>query len=599
MAGGYAGKILFADLSAGKLQPEPLDEDLCREYIGGYGIGARIIYDRQKGGVDPLGPENIFGIMTGPLTGTDIPLASRFTAMGKSPLTQTWGDSNCGGEFGPFLKFAGFDGLFFSGISEKPVYLYINNGSYELRDAADIWGKDTHETEDILKNQHGNEIRIVSIGPAGEKCSLMACIITDKGRAAGRSGLGALMGSKKLKAVVVSGSTKIPLADPDQVKHLRKEYLPMIKGEFADSLRKFGFAGGTAANAQSGASPVKNWSGVAFKDFPNAHQISDTSVAALCEKKYGCYRCPVRCGGIMKPGAEYDYEAGVHRPEYETLAAFGTMNLNDNLESIIKANDICNRYGLDTMSTGSTIAFAIECYENGIVSNEDTEGIALTWGNHKAIVAMTQKIAEREGFGDILADGSKVAAEKIGPEAEQYTVHSGGQELPMWDPRFIPAYGCAYETDPTPGRHTQGGHTGTGEYDAGTKGRKHLTHVTGMCIVGNIFYPADWVQNALNAVTGWQLSPEEIKQIYERISIIRQAFNLREGLSPANFKLKGRPIGDPPLSEGPNANVSLDLEELAEQYFKEMDWDQKTGKPSKQKLMELGLADIAEDIWPE
>ncbi len=591
------GKLLFADLSAGNLRQEPLDDDLCRGFIGGYGIGARIIYNRQKGGVDPLAPDNIFGIMTGPLTGTDIPLAARFTVMGKSPLTKTWGDSNCGGEFGPYLKFAGFDGLFFSGTSEKPVYLHIDNGNYDLRDATHLWGKDTHETEDILKGQHGSQIRILSIGPAGERCSLMACIITDKGRAAGRSGLGALMGSKKLKAVVITGSTEIPVADSEQIKILRKEYISTIKGEFADSLRKFGFAGGTANNAQIGASPVKNWSGVASKDFPNAHQISDTSVAALCEKKYGCYRCPVRCGGIMEAGKEYEYEAGVHRPEYETLAAFGTMTLNDNLESIIKVNDICNRYGLDTMSTGSTIAFAIECYENGLITKDDTEGIELTWGNHGAIVAMTEKIAKREGFGVILADGSKVAAEKIGREAKQFTIHSGGQELPMWDPRFIPAYGCAYQIDPTPGRHTQGGHGGTGEFDARVKGRKHLTHATGMCIVGNIFYPEDWVQNSLNAVTGWQLSAEEIQKIYERISVIRQAFNLREGLSPMDSKLKGRPVGDPPMVEGPHANVSLDLDELSKQYFKDMDWDQETGKPSMQKLLELGLDDIAEALW--
>jgi len=598
MLSGYLGKILFVDLSNGAVKGEMLDEKLCRDFIGGYGIAARIIYSKQRGRVDPLGPDNTLAFLTGPLTGTRIPFGARFTVASKSPLTGTWGDSNCGGDFGPHLKFAGYDGVFFSGVSEKPVYLLVNDGKVELRDATHLWGKDTNETEDLIKSELGNKFRVASIGPAGEKKSLLACIIVDKGRAAGRSGLGAVMGSKKLKALVVTGAAEISVADPKAVESLRKEYLPMIKGPVADSLRKFGFSGNMSAIAHSGGSPIKNWSGVGIRDFPNAHLISDESVAVHCEKRYGCYRCPINCGGIMKPGKEYSYAAGVHRPEYETLAAFGSMCLNDQLESIIKANDLCNRYGMDTMSTGSTIAFAMECYENGLITKEDTEGIQLTWGNHGAIVAMTEKMVTREGFGALLADGSKMAAEKIGKGAEKYAFHCHGQELPMWDPRFIPAYGCAYQWDPTPGRHTQSGHSGKdGQFDAKLKGLKHLMHVAGVCIVGNYFFPQDWVIKSLVAVTGWQLSPEEVKGIYERISCIRQAFNLREGLTPKEFKLRGRPIGDPPLTEGPNANVTLELDALARSYLEDMDWDPATGKPSSKKLMELGLEDVARDIW--
>lgn len=593
-------KILLVDLSKGEVQYEALDEKLCREFIGGYGIGARIIYTRQRGGVDPLGPENILGFMTGPLTGTDIPLATRFTVVGKSPLTKSWGDANCGGDFGPYLKFAGYDGIFFSGASDKPVYLFVKDGEAELRDATHLWGKDTNETENMLKNELGEKVKLASIGPAGEQYSLIASIIHNKGRAAGRSGLGAVMGSKKLKAVAVTGKAKIPVANPDAVKRLKKEYVAMIKGPLVDSMRNFGTSGNTAALAYSGASPVKNW-GAGTRDLPNVSRISDVSVDALCKDKYGCYRCPIRCGGIMKAGTEFEYEAGVHRPEYETLAAFGTLCLNDNLESIIKANDICNRYGLDTMSTGSTIAFAIECYENGIITKEDTEGIELTWGNYKAIVAMTEKMAKREGFGAVLADGSKVAAERIGKGTDKYAIQCGGQELPMWDPRSFPSYGCAYQTDATPGRHTQAaptGKDGKGKIEARLKGLKHLTHATGMCFFAGMFFPQDFAIVSLSAVTGWQLSPEELTMIYERISAIRQAFTLREGLSPNEFKLCGRPIGVPPLDDGPAANVTLDLDELCSDYYKDMDWDQKTSKPSRKKLLELGLKDVELDLWP-
>jgi aldehyde:ferredoxin oxidoreductase len=598
MAGGYMGKVLFVDLSKGEIRDESLDERLCREFIGGYGIGARIIYSKQRGGVDPLGPDNTLAFLTGPLTGTKILFGARFTVASKSPLTQTWGDSNCGGDFGPHLKFAGYDGVFFFGVSEKPVYLLVNDGNVELRDAAHLWGKDTNETEDILKSEVSDKIRIASIGPAGEKMSLLACIIHDKGRAAGRSGMGAVMGSKNLKAFAVIGARKVPASDPDGITKLTREYLPMIKGPVADSLKKFGFSGNTQANAHSGASPIKNWSGVGIRDFPNVHLISDESVAIHCERRYSCYRCPVSCGGIMKAGKEYGYMTGVHRPEYETLAAFGPMCLNDNLESIIKVNDICNRYGLDTMSTGSTIAFAMECYENDVIAKKDTGDIELAWGNHRAIVAMVEKMAKREGFGAILADGSRMAAKKIGHGAEKYAFHCHGQELPMWDPRFIPAYGCAYQWDPTPGRHTQSGHSGRdGQFDAKLKGLKHLTHVAGVCIVGNFFFPQDWLIKSLAAVTGWELSPEEVKGIYERISAIRQAFNLREGLIPEDFKLRGRPVGDPPLTEGPNANVMLDLDALARKYLEDMDWDPITGRPSLKKLLELDLDDVARDIW--
>ncbi len=622
MAGGYMGKILFVDLSKGELKDEVLDEKLCRDFIGGYGIGARIIYSRQKAGVDPLGPENILGFMTGPLTGTDTPFGSRYgVVVGKSPLTGGWGDANSGGDFGPYLKFAGYDGIFFTGASEKPVYLFIKDGKAELRDAAHLWGKDSFETEDMLKAELGEKVRVASIGPAGEKLSLISSIMNNKGRAAGRSGVGAVMGSKKLKAVAVVGTAKVPVANSEEVSNLRKKYMAELKGPLVDLMRKFGTAGFTAPSALSGDSPVKNWGGVGTRDFPNASLISDVNVINRLDKRYACYRCPIGCGGYMKAGiGEYKYKAGTKKPEYETLGMFGTLCLNDNLESITMAGDICNRYGLDTVSTGATIAFAIECYENGIITKKDTEGIELTWGNHKAIVAMTEKLAKREGFGAVLADGIKVAAERIGKGAERYAIHVHGQELPAHDPKLAPGYATAYQSEPTPGRHTQGGlvlidlgltlpglelppldkytYTGKGKYEVILKNANHLLNATGMCQFSRIFLPWDAMDKFLSLVTGWQLSSEEITMICERISAIRQAFNLREGLSPKDFKLRGRPIGEPPLKEGPVANITVDVDTLVSEYYKALDWDPETGKPSQKRLLKLGLEDVAKDLWP-
>ena len=457
MSGGYIGKLLFVDLSEGKLKDEALDEKFCRDFIGGYGIGARILFSRQRAGADPLGADNILGMVTGPLTGTPALSGSRYTVVGKSPLTGGWGDSNSGGEFGPQLKFAGYDGIFFTGMSTKPVYLYINSGQAELRDATHLWGKDTAETEDVLRAEVADDLHVASIGPSGEKLCLIAAIINNKGRAAGRSGLGAVMGSKKIKAVVVRGNMGIPLADETGAKQLRKELLGKLKGPLVDYFRSVGTPGDTEGAARSGDSPIKNWGGIGALDFPDVAPIAGDQVIERVSKKYGCFRCPLACGGLMKAGTgEYKYEAGVHKTEYETLSAFGMLCLNNNLESIIKVNDICNRYGLDTISTGCTIAFAIECYEQGIITEKDTEGIELRWGNHKAIVTMTEKLAKRNGFGDVLADGVKVAVDKIGKGAEQYAIHVGGQEVPMHDPKFRAFYALSYRLDATPARHTQG-----------------------------------------------------------------------------------------------------------------------------------------------
>ena len=635
MARGYMGKILFVNLSTREIKMETPDEKLYRDFVGGYGVGARIIFSRQRAGVDPLGLENTLGFMTGPLTGTDFPFGTRYTVVvGKSPLTGGWGDANSGGDFGPYLKFSGYDGVFFTGVSEKPVHLFIKEGKAELRDAIHLWGKDTVETEDILKKDLGKEVRVACIGPAGERLSLISSVINNKGRAAARSGVGAVMGSKKLKAIAVIGTSQVPVADKEKVKNLRKKLLGEFR-ETANLFKRFGTAGIAAQFIATGECPIKNWSGVGSRDLPDAGLISDESVINLQERKYGCYRCPISCGGHMKAGTgEYKYEAGAHKPEYETLGAFGGMCLNSNLESIIMANDLCNRYGIDTISAGATIAFAMECYEKGIITQKDTGGIELTWGNHKAVVAMTEKIAKREGLGDVLADGVKVAAERINKGAEKYAIHIHGQEPAMHDPRSTPSFATVYQSDATPGRHMQGScahfemgtfedfefphfgikiphverpafkhtYTGKGKWEALFRNHSHLGNTSGACLIADLgpgmVTPVDTIPIFLSVITGWQFSPEEILRIGERISAIRQAINVREGLMPKDFKMPGRTVGDPPLKEGPTANITVDVNTMVVEYYKAMDWDLETGKPSKKKLLELGLEDVAQELWP-
>ncbi len=615
MARGYMGKMLMVDLSTSKLKDEVLDENLCRQFIGGYGIGARVIFSRQKAGVDPLGSDNILGMVTGPFTGTPALSGTRFTVVGKSPLTGGWGDANSGGYFGAYLKFAGYDAVFFTGISEKPVYLFINNGKAELRDAANLWGKDTYETEDTLKSELGKDVEVSCIGQSGENLSLISAIISHRGCAAARSGLGAVMGSKKLKAVAVRGKMKVPVADEQRAKELRKKYLGELGGH-VDWMKEFGTPFLTTILAENGDSPAKNWGGAAAVDFPDVKLIGAESVKARQSKASVCFMCPIGCDAYMKGGTgEYKYEEGSHRPEYETIVMFGTNCLNSNLESIIKVNDICNRYGLDTISAGATISYAIECFENGLLSKADTDGIEMTWGNHRAIVAMTEKLAKREGFGAVLANGIKAAAGKINKGGDKYAIHVHGQEVPAHDPKLGFHFATTYIMDPTPARHTQGSEemhpkgllpkfdrqsfAGRGEVHRIGSNFNHSIVCAGMCLFVYWAYPnVDAMAEFMSAVTGWDITTDELVRTGERIADIRHAFNIREGLNPLQFKVPDRLLGIPPLKEGPLAGVTVDKDTLIKEYLAAMDWDPVTTKPSKKKLLELGLKDVSKELWP-
>ncbi len=648
MSGGFVGKYCIVNLSTKKTEVVEPGEDVYKKYLSGYGIGAAVITERQKPGIDPLSAGSHLGFCSGLLTGTGAFFSGRYMVVGKSPLTGGWGDSNAGGYFSQELKRAGYDAVFFTGASKSPVWVYISDGTVSIKNAEKLWGKDALETEEALKKElDDTKVQIACIGQSGEKLSLISGIVTDGGRINARSGLGAVMGSKKLKAVVVRGKGNVPVAKPDVIKDMNRKFLKSFKKSMPQDrltlkimdyvaqliartgisiptqpslvkeiFRQYGTSGLTAYSAIVGDSPVKNWGGVGIADFPisRAAKLSDDSVVAYQKRRYNCQACPLGCGGIVdiKRGRYAGTEG--HKPEYETLCSFGTLLLHDDLDAIMELNEMCNRAGIDTISTGGAVAFAIECFENGIFSEKDTGGLKLGWGKGEEIIKLTEMIIDRKGIGNTLADGVKRAAEKIGKGSEQYAVHAGGQEIPMHDPRLDPGFAVAYQCEPTPGRHTISCLLYANVYgvkkifpeikrmikSAKGKQSKEVALYTGMsyymqvlngsgiCEFGpmSIRFP---IVEYLNAVTGWDLSADEYLRIGERILNMRKAFNVREGITAADQKLHGRAFGQPPLTRGPHKGVTLDMDSLQKDFFDIVGWDYATGGPTPEKMKELGI----------
>jgi aldehyde:ferredoxin oxidoreductase len=661
MPDGFFGRVLHVDLSLGRVQEQVMDPAIYRDYLGGYGLGVRMLYELMSPGVDPLGSDNVLGLVPGLLTGTGVPFSGRFMVVSKSPLTGGWGEANCGGQFGPALRATGLDGVFFTGISREPVYLLIDvddeghERQVELRDARRLWGLDTQQTDQRIREEIGSNVQAICIGPAGERQSLVAAIITDGGRAAARSGLGAVMGAKRLKAVAVRGKMRVPIQDRDTLTRLSKDYRQLFVGQasirsgllfrltrvvlpllrllrlkpaggpteaIVHIYKEYGTCSGTAFSTEIGDAPVKNWQGVGARDFPLARSalISDDAVIQYQVKKYHCRHCPVGCGGIVRlEGERYTIEEA-HKPEYETLAGFGPLLLNDDLESIMRVNQICDRYGLDTISVGAIVAFAMECAERGLISQEEAGGLDLSWGNAEAVVELTQMIAQREGIGELLADGVQRAAERIGEDAQDLAMHVGGQEIPMHDPRYAPLLGVAYLVDPTPARHTtaNGGlydtpalrevfdlaqvtppgryqYVGKGEVFALMNRYIQVLNSAGLCLFSLIMGRAP-MREWINAATGWRLSLEGLLRIGHRIQVLRHMFNLREGIRPGDTSLPARARGSPPLVEGPVKGVTLDVETMVQDYFRAMGYDEATGIPADGLLEALGLSEAGQDL---
>ncbi len=616
MKGGYCGKILFVELSEGKVEELKPSEQTYRTFIGGTGLGVRFLYEKMRAGNNPLGDESILGFVTGPLTGTSAPGSGRFTVACKSPLTNVWADSNSGGYWGPELKYAGYDAVFVKGVAKDPVYLHIFEGKAELRGASNLWGKNTRETDQILKKELGDEkVKVACIGPSGELRSLISGIINENGRTAARSGVGAVMGSKRLKAVVVRGKDKVVVAHPERLEEAEKAYFKLLKAsDFQQNLSARGTGGGLSFLVSIGDSPIKNWSLHGTEVMPTCTKLDSVNMEKFKLRRYGCHSCVVRCGAIVKveKGA-FATEGEIHRPEYETLASLGTNCFNDNIEAVIRANEICNLYGMDTIAVGNLIAFAMECYEKGLVKREDAEGLDLSWGNAETIVSLTEKIARRDGFGALLADGPRAAADRIGKGAEKYAMHVCGQALPYHDPRISPAQGTGYFADANPGRHMEAAATQTLEHggvlgndpvlsapvldlygDYSSKGPMlalgaqfyQFFSSAGLCallLLGSTVPAAEYVA----AVTGWDMDWLEALKTGKRILTLRQAFNVREGIVPNDFCLPERFLQ--PLKVGASAGQEIDFDAIKASYFAAMGWDLRSGRPYPTTWRELGL----------
>lgn len=652
------GKILRVDLTAGTVSEEKIPDEVYEAVLSGKGLGAWYLYKNIPAGADPMGPDNILGFCSGALTGTGAFMTGRWTAVCKSPLTGGWGDANCGGYFSPAIKQCGYDAIFFSGMSDKPVYLYCDNTGAEIRDASEYWGLDAVEAESRLREKHsGKKIpRIAVIGQAGENLSLIAGICNEGGRIAGRSGVGAVMGSKKLKAVVLAGSKPVRCADPGKVKAMSKELgrkiskisvpkgmggalaiggigmgaAPMsipLDGSMTPMLFKhWGTPSNTPMAVMSGDGPLKNWSAGPSEagGIKTALAFNPDKINKIEEEKYHCYSCPLGCGGRLDlsgiAGSEY-YET--HKPEYETLQAFGPLALNNDLDSILNLNEILNRAGMDSISAGNTVTWAIECYENGILTREQTDGLELTWGNHEAETELVKKMITRDGFGNDLADGVKRASEKYG--GREFAMHVGGQEPGMHDTRNDPQLAIHMVAEPAPGKHTIGMALQYGAMSlcdicswappAGMHPKSEdiepsetmaLTSKANACYsmlfdgIGGCYYAEmmgvhmyDSV-GFINAAAGWNYDGDHYMEVGCRIQTIRQMFNVKHGYAPADVKLPERMQGKPALKTGPLKGVTLRNDEQVALHWKAFGWDDKTGEPLPETIEALGINALME-----
>ena len=603
---GYMGKILRVDLGTGKLWDEPLNEEYARDFVGGSGLAARYVYDMVDGDTDPLGPDNPLLFMTGPLVGTAMPSAGRCSVCALSPLTRIWGESNTGGFFGPELRFAGYDGIIITGRAERPVWLAIVEGRAELHDAVGMWGSDSYETqEQVRETLNEPQARVACIGQAGEKRVLMAAVMNDHGRAAGRTGMGAVMGSKNLKAISVRGNGRVPLADPDGFKGVVREVIAGLDEDMqAISFRLAGTAGGVDMLLMYGDMPIRYYQQGEWEGASNLSGVLMTD--QYLNKGTACYRCPIACGRETR-APNYGLEK-VDGPEYETLGAFGSLALVDDLEAVIYAGHLCNVYGLDTISTGATLALACELFERGILTTADTGGLEIRYGDARMAHRLIEMIALRDGFGDLLAEGSAALAERFGVPELAATINR--LEVPMHDPRAFVGQAPVYALSPRGACHMQGDMYGVdmgmgppielgifpgdrfeateekGRIAARQQAWRNLYNAIDLCQFQNP--GAERVLAALNTATGWGLETGDLMTLGKRIVTLKRLLNLRRGLTRADDRLPELLLQ--PLEDGGTEGTVPDLETLLVGAYAEYGWDPETGRPTRETLERLGLA---------
>jgi len=616
---GYGGKILRVNLSNGKITLDEPEDDFYRRYFGGSGFIAYFLLKEVAPGVDPLGPDNKLVFAGGPLTGVPIAGSGRNSVGAKSPLTGGLGQAEVGGFWGGELGHTGYDAIIIEGKAEKPVYLWIEDEKAEIKDASHLWGKTTLEVQKLIQKELGSTaIRITQIGPAGENLVRYACIVNDINHAAGRSGMGAVMGSKNLRAIAVRGHGKVPLADEKAVNALAKWLRDDCKvNRGAVGMSQNGTAGLTAAFSMIGGLPTRNFQQGSFE---GAEKLSAAHInETMLVKRGGCYACPIRCKPHVGVDGTYKVTPDYGGPEYETLASLGSSCGVDNLEAVARGNQQCSAYGLDTISTGVTIAFAMECFEKGILTERDTGGLKLNFGNADAMLELIEQIAHREGLGKVLADGSARASKSIGNGAEELAMHVNGQEIPMHEPRYKQGLGLGYTISPTGADHCHNMHDTAYERRIGSgpsamgiyepipsqelSPRKvrlqfygSLWQHTINCLIFCQFVPlsSDKMASLVNGITGWNTNLWEMMKVGERFVSMGRAFNVREGRSKADDFLPKRFLT--PFDSGPLEGVSIKDAELAqavETYYGMAGWDSE-GRPTRAKLEELDIGWVAE-----
>ena len=619
MQGAFNGKFLRVDLTRGTTAVEEVSELIYRMYLGGNAMTAYFLAKELKPGVDPLGPDNVMVFATGPCNGSPLSGTNRFALAAKSPLTGGYGETEAGGWWGPELKFAGFDGIIVTGRSPKPVYLWVSDGKAELRDAAHLWGKISGEVQDLVTAETDKRARVLQCGPAGEKGVRLANLVNELKHFNGRSGLGAVMGSKQLRAIAVRGHGKLEAKDPQGVQTVLKWFREHYKRD-ADMLHKYGTSRNVKAMSADGILPSYNF---LKGQFEQAEQITGQHMAeTILEDQGTCFACAIACKrevSVPELGVTTEYGG----PEYETIASSGSACGVGDIKAIAKFHQICGEHVIDTISVGMTIAFAMECFENGILTTADTDGVELRFGNAEALLTMTEKMAKREGFGDVLADGAKRAAARIGRGAERFALTVKGQEIPMHEPRGKQGLSLAYATAAAGADHMRAPHDPV--YEGFHPKGAHALEAMGLCEplprlelsprkVRAYFYANNWwslcssagvchlaaapidilaitqVVNMVRALTGWDTSLWELVKVAERGKALSRVLNCREGFTAKDDQLPKRL--HEAFTSGPLKDVRIDPDTFARalRLYQQMEgWDPETGWPTFARLAELGI----------
>lgn len=621
---GYAGRILRVDLTRGEAGKEPLDSDLARRFLGGTGYASWLLYHEVGPEVDPLGPHNKLYFFTGPFTGTMWPQGNRYVVTTRSPLTGIWGEAHAAGHWAPALKFAGYDGLVVEGASPRPVYILVEDGRVEIRDAGHLWGKNVHETEDILLDAHGDDCRVASIGPAGENLVLVAAIVNDRDRVAARCGVGAVMGAKRLKAICVRGTGGVEVADRARYPEFcRRMIQKLLDDPIAGTRVVYGTAGLMEIMSDIGRVPTWNLrSGV----FPGARRIGGRRLRQdYLIKPRADFACAQRCGRYVEV-REGRFRCRTGGPEFETLAALGSRCGVDDLEAVIYAGYLCNVLGLDTIGAGAVISWAMEAWERGLLPRELVGDLDLSWGNADTMVELVRRLAYRQGLGDFLANGSLRAARELGPEAEKLVMHVKGMEIAGQEPRGQKSMGLAMATSARGADHLyafpvldEGGFDEEIRRVYGPQympemadrlspvHKGHMVYVNenwaavvesvGACKYGTMVPPTlgyEEVAEGLALTCGMDFSVADLEKLGERVVNLQRMYNVRLGLRRAHDTLPERLLKEP-APDGPARGHVVELDYMLDEYYRERGWTP-DGIPTRERLQELGLPELVRDL---